>query len=92
MRHRDGFTRSEGSIYRSRQLRALSPYRSTFGYDVLVYVGRGLFVEGYNERQIIAALGRKNVNISARAIGFLGKKFIIYLALAHRQSRQRIKQ
>ena len=83
---------SQGSIYHSRQLRALSPYRSTFGYDVLVYVGRALFIEGYNERQIIAALGRKNVNISAREIGFLGKKFIIYLALAHRQSRQRIKQ
>ena len=83
---------SEGGIYHSRQLRALSPYRCTFGYDVLVYVGRALFVEGYTERQIIAALGRKNVSLSVRAISFLGKKFILYLALAHRQSRQRLKQ
>ena len=83
---------SEGGIYHSRQLRALSPYRCTFGYDVLVYVGRALFVEGYNERQIIAALGGKNVSLSAREISFLGKKFILYLALAHRQSRQRLKQ
>lgn len=83
---------SQGSIYNSRQLRALSPYRCTFGYDVLVYVGRALFVEGCNERQIIAALAQKNVSISAREISFLGKKFIIYLALAHRQSRQRLKQ
>lgn len=83
---------SEGRVYRSRQLRALSPYRCTFGYDVLVDVGRALFMHGHNEQQIIAALGRKNVSISAREIGFLGKKFIIYLALAHRQSRHRLKQ
>jgi hypothetical protein len=83
---------SERTVYRSRQLRALSPHRCTFGYDVLIYVGRALFVDGYNERQIIAALGRKNVSISAREIGFLGKKFIIYLALAHRPSQRRLKQ
>ena len=83
---------SDGTVYHSRQLRALSPYRCTFGYDVLVYVGRALFMHGHNEQQIIAALGRKNVSISAREIGFLGKKFIIYLALAHRQSRHRLKQ
>jgi hypothetical protein len=81
-----------GSIYYSRQLRALSPYRCTFGYDVLVYVGRGLFGEGYTERQIIAALGRKNVSLSAREVSFLAKKFILYLGLAHRQSRQRLRQ
>ena len=83
---------SAGSIYHSRQLRALSPYRCTFGYDVLVYVGRLLFVEGHSERQIIAALGGKNVSLSAREVSFLGKKFIVYLALAHRQSRQRLRQ
>jgi hypothetical protein len=82
----------QGSIYHSQQLRALSPYRCTFGYDVLVYVGRLLFVEGYTERQIIAALGRKNVSLSAREVSFLAKKFIVYLALAHRQSRQRLRQ
>jgi hypothetical protein len=83
---------SEGTVYRSQQLRTLSPHRCTFGYDVLVYVGRALFVDGCSERQIIAELGRKNVRISAREIGFLGKKFVIYLALAHRQSQLRLKQ
>jgi hypothetical protein len=81
-----------GTIYHSRQLRSLAPYRCTFGYDVLVYVGRMLFIEGYSERQIMAALDRKNVRISAREVSYLGKKFVIYLALAHRQSRERIKQ
>jgi len=32
------------------------------------------------------------VPISAREISYLGKKFIVYLALAHRQSRKRLKQ
>lgn len=48
--------------------------------------------KGYTEQQIIAALGRRNVSISAGEIGFLGKKFIIYLALAHRQSQLRIRE
>jgi hypothetical protein len=31
-----------GSLYHSEQLRALTPHRCTYGYDVLVYVGRAL--------------------------------------------------
>ena len=81
-----------GSVYRSEQLRALTPHRCTYGYDVLVYVGRALFIHSRNEQQIIEDLGKKNVLISPRQIGFLGKKFIVYLAIAHQQSRQRLKQ
>jgi hypothetical protein len=33
---------SDGRVYHSRQLRALTPYRATFGYDVLVHVGFSL--------------------------------------------------
>jgi len=81
-----------GSVYPSEQLRALSPNRCTFGYDVLVYVGYALFVHSHNEQQILEQLGKKNVSISARQIGYLGSKFIAYLAIAHYQSRQRLKQ
>ena len=66
-----------GSIYHSEQLRDLSPHRCTYGYDVLVYVGRELFIHCRNEQQIIEDLGNKNVLISPRQIGFLGKKFIV---------------
>ena len=83
---------NNGSIYHSEQLRALSPNRCTYGYDVLVYVGRALFIHCRNEQQIMEELGNKNVLISPRQIGFLGKKFIVYLAIAHQQSRQRLKQ
>jgi hypothetical protein len=83
---------SRGSVYHSEQLRALTPNRCTYGYDVLVYVGRALFVHSRNEQQIVEDLGKKNVLISPRQVGFLGKKFIAYLAIAHQQSRQQLKQ
>ena len=81
-----------GSVYRSEQLRALTPHRCTYGYDVLIYVGRALFIHNRNETQIIEDLAKKNVLISPRQIGFLGKKFIAYLAIAHQQSRQQLKK
>ena len=68
------------------------PHRGTYGYDVLVYVGRGLFMHCHSEQEIIEDLAHNNVVISQREIGFLGKKFIAYLAIAHQQSRHRIKQ
>jgi hypothetical protein len=37
-------------------------------------------------------LARNNVVVCQREIGFLGKKFIAYLAIAHEQSRYRLKQ
>jgi hypothetical protein len=81
-----------GSLYHSEQLRALTPHRCTYGYDVLVYVGRALFIHSRNEQQVVEELGHKNVWISARQVGFLGRKFIAYLALAHKQSQQRLRQ
>jgi hypothetical protein len=83
---------SEGAVYHSRRLRSLVPYRCTYGYDVLVFVGRALFLRCRTEQQIIEQLRRKNISISPREIGYLGRKFIVYLAIAHRQSRQRLKQ
>ena len=79
------------SVYHSQQLRCLTPQRCTYGYDVLVYVGYALFLHTCSEGQIIEKLARRNISISQREIGFLGKKFIAYLAIAHQQSRQRLK-
>jgi hypothetical protein len=50
-----------------------------------------LFVECKNEKQIQAELKSCNVPISIRQIGYLAKKFIVYLALAHKESRGKIK-
>ena len=82
----------EGNRYVSEELRSLTPYRCTYGYDVLVYVGYALFIRSRSEQEIIRELKEKNITISDREIGFLGKKFITYLAIAHRESRDRLKK
>ncbi len=78
--------------YRSEKLAKIKPYRGTFGYDVLVHVGEALFLRHHAEKEIRCELAEKNVRISAREISFLARKFIVYLAVAHRQSREKIKR
>ena len=78
-------------IYRSDEPRKLVPHRCKCGFNVLVYVGMALFVACKNEKQIKAELKSCNIPISIRQIGYLAKKFIVYLALAHKQSRGKIK-
>lgn len=82
---------NDGCLYHSQELRSLTPYRCTYGYDVLVFVGIALFVRNCSEKQVIEELTQHNVSISHREIGFLGKKFITYLAIAHQQSQQGLK-
>ncbi len=73
-----------GEIYRSEELRALSPHGGQFGFDVIEHIGRALFVHWRSERAVQAELAAANIPISISEIGFLGKRFIVYLALAHR--------
>lgn len=73
--------------FRSEQLRNLVPKGGTFGFDVIVEVGFALFVRCRSNQEIMVELAAKNVFISEREISFLGRKFIIYLALAHRESQ-----
>ena len=86
------FQDNEGNIYHSERLRELTPSRCTYGYDVMVHIGCALFLQCRNEKQIVDDLLKKNVLISRRQIGYLGRKFIAYLAIAHQQSGQRLKQ
>lgn len=74
-------------IIKSEQLHSLVPKGGTFGFDVIVEVGVALFIHCRNNQEVMADLAVKNVFISEREISYLGRKFIIYLALAHRQSR-----
>ena len=83
---------ADGTIYTSQDLKALAPQRCTFGYDVLVHVGYALFVHCRGEQEIIKELAARNISISDREISFLGKKFVSYLAVAHRESRQQIRK
>jgi len=80
-----------GIQYHSKELAALVPPSCNFGYDILVYVGKALFLKHQADRSIVEQLAASNVRISPSEIAYLGKKFIAYLTLAHRNSAPRIK-
>lgn len=75
----------------AEQLRNLVPAKGTFGFDVIVEVGYALFVHCRNNQEVMAKLAVKNVFMSEREVSYLGRKFIIYLAIAHRQSQARLR-
>lgn len=79
------------AMYRSDEPCKLVAHGSRFGFNVLVDVGKCMFVQCKNERQIQAELADRNIQISIRQIGYLAKKFIAYLAIAHRESRNTIR-
>ncbi len=79
------------AFYGPEQLLKLKPFRATFGYDVLVYVGKATFLRCRSDKEIKMELEQKHIVISVREISYLAKKFIVYLALAHRQSGKKIK-
>ncbi len=86
------YCESCSNIYSPKKPNKLVPRLCKYGYNVLVYIGMALFVEFSNEKQIQKELKKHNISISIREIGYLGKKFIIYLALAHKESRTQLKK
>lgn len=79
-------------IFKSRQLQMLVPKGATFGFDVIVEVGMSMFVHCRSNQEVIADLATKNVFMSEREVSYLGRKFIIYLALCHQQSLPALKE
>jgi len=81
------FCPQDQATFISDQLRRLVPKGGAFGFDVIVEVGLALFVHCRNNQETMKELAAKNVFVSEREISYLGRKFIIYLALAHRESQ-----
>jgi hypothetical protein len=79
------------TVYRSKELELIVPKNGHFGFDVIEYVGMALFVQCRNDDEILKSLIEKNISISLREISHLGKKFVVYLALAHRASQDKLK-
>jgi hypothetical protein len=71
----------------SAGLARLVPQQATFGYDLIVHVGMQQFLQCQGERHILHDLHQRGIPISRSEIGVLSKRFIIYLAIAHRQCR-----
>ncbi|MGC8989479.1 MAG: transposase [Verrucomicrobiia bacterium] len=76
----------QDTIYGAEQLSQLAPVGCTFGYDVMVLAGQGLFVRHRSTEEMAEELRRRHIPISLSEVGYLAKKFVVYLALAHRQS------
>jgi len=79
-------------VYPSAPLRRLVAPGCNYGYDVVVYVGRRLFVEAQPVRQIITQLAQRHVHLSASTVADLGRRFIVLLSLAHRRCAGRLQQ
>jgi len=78
--------------YPSEALGRLAPSGCRFGYDVIVFVGKTYFLEHRRTEEIRDRLRSRNMPISAGEIEYLAKKFVVYLALAHRESAPRLKE
>ena len=80
-------------VYRSEELKELAPDSSKFGFDVMAYVGRAIFIDFNNEKEIQRKLKDRNIlTISQSEISYLAKKFVVYLAQAHKESSAQIKE
>jgi uncharacterized protein YbaR (Trm112 family) len=79
-------------LYTSEVLDTIVPAHCTFGYDVLVHVGKSLFLYHRNSREVCQELTPRGIKISPREVDYLGQRFIIFLALAHRKCSPRIRE
>ena len=84
--------KSCGHTERSEELCALVPPGANFGYDVMVYAGKALFLRHRNEEEVVAELAQQNVQISPREVSLLGMRFVVHLALAHQRRAPHIIQ
>lgn len=81
-----------GKVFGSHALLQLAPARSNVAYDVTVFVGRAMYQRHRTTEEIRAELVVRNVFLSLSEINYLGRKFILYLARAHRQTMPRIRE
>jgi len=79
-----------GHVFHSNELRTLIPENCNFGYDIIVYIGKSLFLRSRNYQEIRLELQQRNVWISESEIAFLAKKFVLYLGLIHRTSQDEL--
>jgi hypothetical protein len=84
--------RATGQIHPSTDLRRLVAPGCNYGYDVVVNVGRRLFVQAQPVLQIIADLAERKIHLRPSTVADLGRRFVALLALAHRRCAGRLQQ
>jgi hypothetical protein len=81
-----------GRAHSSDTLRKLVPAGCNVAYDVLVFTGRALFQCHRTVGETLGELAARGVRISASEVSHLGRRFILRLALAHREAVPGIRQ
>ena len=79
-----------GGVFHANELRTVLPENCNFGYDIIVFIGKSLFLRSRNYQEIRLELQQKNVLISESEIAFLAKKFVLYFGLIHRLSQNEL--
>jgi hypothetical protein len=79
-------------VFNSPQLLLMVPSRCNVAYDIIVYVGKAFFQRYRTIDEVLSELRERGSHLSKSEISFLGKKFIHYLAKAHRLATPRIQQ
>jgi len=79
-------------VFNSEELNSLVPEYANFGFDIIEFIGRQLFIKNQTESTIVELLKTRNVEISPNEVSYLGKKFILYLAQAHKEKEPEIKR
>jgi hypothetical protein len=79
-------------VFTSQALRRLVAKRCNVAWDVVVFVGQSLFQDHRTTDQVRRDLQIRHVALSPSEIEYLGRKFITYLALGHRQATPHIEQ
>ncbi|MCP4400729.1 MAG: hypothetical protein GY801_25935 [bacterium] len=80
-----------GQQYHSSELERLVSDGSIFGFNVMTYIGQALFLRHRTLSEVLAELDRENVTISSSTVSDLARRFILCLAIAHKESGLRIK-
>ncbi len=87
-----GCTVCDDQKYASEELRDMIPRNCNFSYDIIVHVGTSIFTKYRTQQEVVKELAGRNVSISESEVGYLAKKFIIYLAACHREIEPQIKE
>lgn len=78
-------------VYPAEEFEKIVPPHSNIGYDVMVLIGRLIFLEHHTLMETVMELGKHNIHISPSEVAFLSQKFIIYLSILHGQAGEMLK-
>jgi hypothetical protein len=77
--------------FKTGALLRIVPPHCNVAYDVMVFIGRALFLKHRSTEEVRAELADRNIRLCASEVDYLGRKFITFLAIAHRQATPRIR-